>query len=277
MTRFAQMTGDTPITVDPDCVATGGSPTQPSSCTTQQVAGDHLVTILENGNTANANGQYDSNVETALDIEQAHGIATHAAMKYYDADCSDAVAPGSGNSDSGNCNGSDVGLEDAVEDAANDPTLHTVSNSWGYGGDPSGARTTRSSRRPEQLRHRRRARHDVLLLHRRLRHLLLRLPGRQPVRRVRRRHDAVLDGLAHVLSTEQTWTAAGSFCSNIIDRPAWQTGTGVAANAPCPGRAAPDVSAVADTQSAVRVVATADNNGGTLQGASAVRPSPRRS
>ena len=29
-----------------------------------------------------------------------------------------------------------MGLEDAVEDAANDPTLHSVSNSWGYAGEP---------------------------------------------------------------------------------------------------------------------------------------------
>src|SRR5262249_12307527 len=136
MTAFATATGDTPITVDPDCVPTRNTPSDvATNCTSLQVAGDHLVTILENGNNANAAGHFDSNVETALDIEQAHGIATHAAMKYDDADCSDPITPGTGNTDSGNCTGSDVGLEESVEDAANDPTLHTVSNSWGYGGE----------------------------------------------------------------------------------------------------------------------------------------------
>ena len=130
MSAYAASTGDQPITVDPDCVATGTTPTAPGSCTSVQVAPDHLMTILENGNHAAADNNFASNVETALDVEQAHGMATHVAMKYYDADCSATPTPGSGDSDSG-CNGSDVGLEDAVEDAANDPTLHSVSNSWG--------------------------------------------------------------------------------------------------------------------------------------------------
>src|SRR5262249_41046902 len=74
------------------------------------------------------------NVETALDIEAAHGVATHAAMKYYADGCAPNPNPGSGLSNAG-CNGTDVGMEEAMEDAANDPTLHSVSNSWGYGGE----------------------------------------------------------------------------------------------------------------------------------------------
>ena len=131
MTAFATATGDQLITVDPPCTG-DGSPTTPSSCVTQSVAADHLLSILENGNT---NNQFGGNVETALDIEQAHGIATHAAMKYYLADCTASPPAGSGLSNGGNCNGSDVGLEDALEDAANDPTLHSVSNSWAFGGE----------------------------------------------------------------------------------------------------------------------------------------------
>ena len=66
--------------------------------------------------------------ETALDVESAHGIATHAHLKYWlgDETCS-----------GGQCGGSDVGLEDAISAAANDSSLHVVSNSWGGGEAPS--------------------------------------------------------------------------------------------------------------------------------------------
>ena len=104
----------------------------PSSCTTQTVAPDHLLFILENGNL---NNNFGSNVETALDIEAAHGVA--------DARRDEVLrrrlrrrrrrrAPASTNA---GCNGSDVGLEETIEDAANDPTLHSVSNSWAFGGE----------------------------------------------------------------------------------------------------------------------------------------------
>src|SRR5262249_2447066 len=43
MTKFASDTGDQLITVDPSCVATGNSPTVPSSCSTVQVAPNHLL------------------------------------------------------------------------------------------------------------------------------------------------------------------------------------------------------------------------------------------
>ncbi len=264
MTSFANGTGDTPITVDPPCVATGNSPTTPSACTTAPEAGDHLVTILENGNT---NDNFGSNVETALDIEQAHGIATHAGMKYYDADCASAPPVHSGLANAG-CNGSDVGLEDAVEDAAGDPTLHTVSNSWGYGGEAEWGLA------------------DPFLIAVQKSLALAAAAGTtfyfstgdlgtyesgfpadsQYVVAVGGTTLFSTAASPSVLSTETTWAAAGSWCSNLIDRPSWQTGSGVAANAPCPGRAIPDVSAVADTNSAVRVVATANGNGGLQAG-----------
>jgi photosystem II stability/assembly factor-like uncharacterized protein len=271
MNAFATNTGDTPITVDAPCVATG-TPTTPSSCTTQQVAGDHLVTILENGNT---NDNFGSNAETGIDIEQAHGIATHVAMKYYDGDCETAPPVGSGLANAG-CNGSDVGLEDAVEDAANDPTLHTVSNSWGYGGeaewglqDPflvavqnsfaiaaaagttfwfsTGDLGTYESGFPADSQY------------------VVAVGG------------TTLFSTADTtrFSTETTWSAAGSWCSNLIARPAWQSGAGVAANAPCSGRATPDVSAVADTNSAVKVYYTSAvgrASSGTYGGTSVAAP-----
>jgi photosystem II stability/assembly factor-like uncharacterized protein len=258
MTTFANATGDTPIIVDPDCVATGNDPTHPSACTTLQVAGDHLVTILENGNTANADNNYGSNVETALDVEQAHGIATHAAMKYYDADCHRTPDPGLG--DGNGCNGSDVGLEDAVEDAATDPTLHSVSNSWGYGGDvewglddpflktvqnsfalaaaagttfyfSTGDSGTYFSGFPADSQY------------------VVAVGGTTVF--------STSDPTK--LSTENTWAGAGSWCSNIIARPSWQDIPVVNDAAGCPGRAIPDISAVADTTSSVFFASTRDN------------------
>src|SRR5262249_57278633 len=98
----------------------GGTPTTPGWCTNAQVGADHLLFILENGN---ADNNFGSNVETALDVEQAHGIATHAGMKYYDGDCLAGPSPGLTD---GGCNGSDVGLEDPGGAAAHHPTPHTA-------------------------------------------------------------------------------------------------------------------------------------------------------
>jgi hypothetical protein len=86
MTQFATTTGDQLITIDPSCTATSNSPTTPSSCATGTVAADHLQFILENGNV-DPGTNFGSNVETALDIEAAHGVATHAGLKYYASEC----------------------------------------------------------------------------------------------------------------------------------------------------------------------------------------------
>lgn len=63
-------------------------------------------------------------VETALDAETAHGLASSAHLKYWLGNCIYDKAPGV-------CDPSDAGLELAVSDAANDASLHVVSNSWG--------------------------------------------------------------------------------------------------------------------------------------------------
>ena len=124
-------TGEPALTVDTPVHAPGNDPTTPSSCTSITGAPNHLLNILENGNT---NNNYGGNDETGLDVEISHGMAPGVAEKYYLADCSTTPSPGLTNG--GSCNGSDVGLEEAIEDAANDSTLHSVSDSWGYGGDP---------------------------------------------------------------------------------------------------------------------------------------------
>ena len=352
MTAFAQDTGDAPITVDTPCAATGNGPTTPSSCTTQAVAGNHLLTILENGNT---NNNFGSNVETALDIEQAHGIANGAAMKYYDSDCTTSPPPGSGLSNGSSCNGSDVGMEEAIEDAANDPTLHTVSNSWAFGGEPewgtndpfylvsenslaiaaaagttfyfsTGDSGTFESGYPsdsqyvvgvggttlfstQSLPSGTSARTTTLAAAAAAGDTNIKVAsvtGFVVNQTITIDTGAALEtvtvqavgtsgatgtgitvtpalGQAHpsgapvslpgtpgsgtgTLSTEDTWAAGGSWCSNIISRPSWQDIPAVNSAAPCPGRVIPDVSAIADTNSAVLFVSTTNTTGGFQTG-----------
>jgi photosystem II stability/assembly factor-like uncharacterized protein len=272
MNAFSQDTGDPLITVDTPCVASGNDPGTPSSCTTQSVAGNHLLNILENGNT---NNNYGGNVETALDIEQAHGIASGAGMKYYLADCTTAPPPGSGLSNGGNCNGSDVGMEEAIEDAANDPTLHSVSNSWAFGGEPEWGTTdpfflasqnslalaaaagttfyfstgdsgTYQSGYPSDSQY-------VVGVGGTTLFSTQALPAGTTANTTR---TGVPGTGTAALSTEDTWAAGGSWCSNIVARPAWQDIPAVSNAAPCPGRVIPDVSAMADTNSAVLFVSS---------------------
>ena len=63
----------------------------------------------------------DLRTEIALDVETAHGIAANSHLKYWLGD----VVPGTADVPT------DTGLEIAVDDAANDPSVHIVSNSWG--------------------------------------------------------------------------------------------------------------------------------------------------
>ena len=104
----------------------------PSSCTTQTVAPDHLLSILENGNTRTTTSARTSRRRSTSRRRTASPRTS--AMKYYASECASTTPPGSGLTNAG-CNGSDVGLEEAIEDAANDPTLHSVSNSWAFGGE----------------------------------------------------------------------------------------------------------------------------------------------
>ena len=265
MTAYATATGDTPITVDPSCVATGNNPTTPSLCSSAVAGPDHLLNVLENGNS-DSNANFNSNVETALDIEAAHGVATHVGMKYYASECNATTDPGSGLTNAG-CNGSDVGLEDAIEDAANDPTLHSVSNSWAFGGEAEwGAE-------------------DPFLLVSQNSFALAAAAGTtfyfstgdsgtfQSGFPSDSQYVVAVGGTSTystsnpaTYSTTTTWSGGGSWCSNVIARPAWQTGAGVSAHAPCPGRAIPDVSAIADPNTGIRFTESTNLNGGTASG-----------
>ncbi len=265
MTAFAATTGDQLITVDmPSCVATGNSPTTPSSCSTVVVQPDHLLTILENGNT-DANSNFGSNVETALDIQAAHAVATHVAMKYYAEGCATNPQPGSGLSNAG-CNGTDVGMEEAMEDAANDPTLHSVSNSWGYGGEAEWGLAD-----PFII-----ASDNILALGAAAGTTFYFSTGDagtyQSGTMSDSRYVVAVGGTSTystsasgTWSTSTTWSGGGSWCSNIFTRPSWQVAPGLV-DAACPGRANPDVSAVADPNTGVRFTASTNLTGGTSSG-----------
>ena len=240
---------------------------------------DHLLSILENGNT-DTNTNFGSNVETALDIEAAHGVATHVGdevLRLRLRHRRRRRAPASPNA---GCNGSDVGLEDGDRGRRQRPdAAQRLEQLGASAARPSGASPTRSCSRPTTAsRSRAAAGTTLLLLDRRLRHVPVRLPVRQPVRRRRRRHEHVLDRARRPRGARATtWSGGGSWCSNIVARPSWQTGAGVTANAPCPGRVIPDVSAVADPNTGVRFVSSTNLTGGTSEPArSAARASRRR-
>ena len=104
LAQFASATGDRQIAAD--------TATYPNA--------DPIQWINENGGGT----QHDAWDETAMDVEYAHGMAPHAKLKYY---LGDEICDSSG------CGGSTVGLEDAIAAAANDSSIHAVSNSWGGG------------------------------------------------------------------------------------------------------------------------------------------------
>jgi photosystem II stability/assembly factor-like uncharacterized protein len=261
MTQFATTTGDQLITVDPSCTPTPA----PNACVTQTVQPDHLLHILENGNS-DTNANFGSNVETALDIQAAHAVAPGVAMKYYASECNATTPPGSGLTNAG-CNGSDLGLENAIQDAAADPTLHSVSNSWGFGGEAEWGEA------------------DPFLLTANASMALAAAagttfyfstgdsgtyfsgyPSDSP-------YVVGVGGTSlysttdpGAFSTLTTWSGAGSWCSNSVARPAWQSGPGITANAGCSGRVVPDVSAVADPNTGVRFTRSTNLTGGTQSG-----------
>jgi photosystem II stability/assembly factor-like uncharacterized protein len=265
LTKFATDTGDQLITKDPSCTATGNSPTVPSSCSTQAVGADHLLFILENGNV-DPGTNFGSNVETALDIEAAHGVATHAGLKYYASECATSPPANTGLANAG-CNGSDVGMEMAMEDAANDPTLHSVSNSWGYGGEAEWGVTD-----PFVVNV-----NNILALAAAAGTSFYFSTGDAGTYQSGFPTDSPyvvsVGGTStystsnpSTWSTSTTWSGAGSWCSTQFARPSWQTGAGVTANASCPGRVSPDESAIADPNTGVRFTNATNSTGGTQSG-----------
>jgi kumamolisin len=192
-------------------------------------------------------------VETALDVEEAHGVAPGAHLRYWL-----AATDGSGHADA-------VALENAVNAAANDTSVHVVSNSWGFDGsdfkDPNldaslqeaaSAGTTFffASGDTQQISY----------------------PATSP-------YVVAVGGTTLNLDThsnyasETVWNSGngpggGTGCSLIWSRPSWQVGVGAAAT--CPGRAEPDVAADADPGTGAYVVVSGASQ--TVGGTSLAAP-----
>jgi len=211
-------------------------------------------------------GSSDTNelVETAMDVEYAHGVAPNSHLKYWLGDCAT-----SGTS----CNPSDTGLEGAISAAANDTSLHVVSNSWG-GGEAASAADPFVSNTGASFQHAASVGTTFYFS-----------SGdsgawsgssgttQAPSYPADSPYVVSVGGTnlqtapsTYTYSSESTWSCAtytactspyptgtggsGGGCSTIFARPSWQTGVGAAT---CSGRAEPDISADADPNSGAYV------------------------
>lgn len=213
---------------------------------------DQIEWIPANGGSSAT----DALVETALDVESAHGIATHAHLKYW---LGDEVCSG------GQCGGSDIGLEDAISAAANDSTIHVVSNSWG-GGEATSTSDPFVSATAASFQH-------AVAVGTTFYFSsgdsgsnsggtsLASYPADSPYV-VAVGGTSLNTGSGGAYSSESAWSGSGGGCSTVFARPSWQAGVGAAT---CSGRAEPDVAADADpnTGAYVYVQGAAQQVGGT--------------
>jgi len=251
LSAFASNTGTTAVSV-------GGT------------GADGIVFIPVNGGS----GDTKELLETALDVESAHGLAPGVHMKYWLSDCAPA---------SGGCNPSDTGLEQAISAAANDPSLHIVSNSWGGGeatsaGDPFVSTTSASFQHAASVG-------TTFYFSSGDSGEYSGSSGTTPAPSYPADSPYVVSvggtnlqtGSGYSYGSESAWSCtsytactnqtfgtggSGGGCSTVFARPSWQTGVG---KATCSGRAEPDISADADPASGayVYVQGSAQEVGGT--------------
>jgi len=191
-------------------------------------------------------GSSDTNelVETAMDVEYAHGVAPNSHLKYWLAD----YTP-SGTS----CNPSDTGLEQAISAAANDTSLHVVSNSWG-GGEATSTSDPFTSNTGASLQHAASVGTTFYFSSGDTGSNsggtgLASYPADSPYV-VSVGGTTLNTGTGYAYSSESAWNGSGGGCSTVFARPSWQTGVGAAT---CSGRAEPDVAADADPASGADV------------------------
>jgi photosystem II stability/assembly factor-like uncharacterized protein len=243
LTINAQQSGANPIVVDTENGAqtgdatTGGTcvgtisvgPDVGQSCVDFQESPSHVLYVLEGGDP-NSTSDLHTGVtfETALDLESAHGIAPQAALKYY----------------LGGETGDNAGMLEAITDAADDPTLHAVSDSWGeqVGIDTANDPFYQSTDQEFELA----AAAGTTF------YFSTGDQGMQDDYPASDQWVVAVGGTglysapnASTYSTELDWSngGGGSACSNVIPRPFWQTGISAA---DCSGRATPDISLDAD-------------------------------
>jgi kumamolisin len=196
LSAFAGNTGSTPVTIG-------------------QSGADGINFIPVDGTS------FDTSVwgETALDVEYAHGIAPGSHLKYW-------LAPSA----------TFDGLESAVNAAANDASVHVVSNSWSAdGNDFSDPNLDASFQHAAAV--------GTTFLFATGDTARIGYPSTSPYVLAIGGTSLNTDSSGNYAS-ESAWSGSGNGCSSTFARPSWQTGLG---NAPtCSGRAVPDVAADAD-------------------------------
>jgi hypothetical protein len=203
----------------------------------------------------NAPGYTSALVEAAMDVEYAHGAAPHSHLKFYLANMLYDQTLGDYFPDA-------VGLLAAADAAANDPSVHIVSNSWGGRDatleDPafvsnyeavlqyaaSVGTTFYFSTGDQGYVSGAACKSDVTTCTTAL-----------PQYPAESRYVVAVGGTTlttnvdSTYNTETAWSGSGGGCTGAFAAPWWQTGTGTA---PCttatgsPGRTVPDVAANAD-------------------------------
>jgi kumamolisin len=223
-----------------------------------QAGADGIDWIGVNGNTltpVNAPGYTTALAEAAMDVEYAHGVAPHSHLKVYLADMVVDQTLGDYFPDA-------VGLVAAADAAANDPSVHIVSNSWG-GRDATLEDPAFVSNYDAVLQYAASVgttfyfstgdqgyvsgapcKSDVTTCTTAL-----------PQYPAESRYVVAVGGTTlttnvdSTYNTETAWSGSGGGCTGAFAAPWWQTGTGTA---PCttatgsPGRTVPDVAANAD-------------------------------
>ncbi|HZT96074.1 MAG TPA: S53 family peptidase [Chloroflexota bacterium] len=267
--KFSTVTGDAHIT---QCAATTTVPT-PAAC-----QGTHAANTIQWVQLDGKSNDLRGNDETAMDVEEAHGIAPNSHLKYFLGD-----------------DGSGQGLVDVIAAAANDTdkTLHAVSNSWGACGPGPGAGgcTSLVNAQTSEFKHAVATgrtfffssgdsaafsgcpRHGTELQVTCNGTPEPSWPADSPLVVAVGGTNLQMNSSFTAYSSESVWSnlqfgnssaysvsGGGSGCASFFGRPLFQQGVaGVTANATCAGRAEPDVAADADASSGVLEIATSTN------------------
>jgi kumamolisin len=191
-----------------------------------QVGADGIDFIPCSGSGCNPLGAQSSDrsswTETALDVESAHGVAPGSHLKYWLAATT-------------NTNPELAALENAVDTAANDPTVRVVSNSWGFNADIDDPIMNASLQHAAAV--------GKTFYFSTGDQATISYPATSPYAVAVGGTTLNLDSHFNYVS-ESVWVGSGNGCSAVFGRPSWQFGLGSAAS--CPGRAEPDVAADGD-------------------------------
>jgi kumamolisin len=192
---------------------------------------DFIPCSVSSCNPAGAqSGDTTAWVETALDVESAHGVAPGSHLKYWLAGTSQTHPL-------------IQALEHAMSAAANDPSLTVVSNSWGIDDDVVDPNMETSLQHAAAV--------GKTFFFSSGDSATISYPASSAyVVSVGGTRLGLGSGFAY--GSESAWVASGTGCTNRFSRPSWQIGVGDAPS--CSGRAEPDVAADADPNTGAYVV-----------------------